>query len=194
LAFGDYLNVVKAHEIGLAMTPLLSLEPELSNPDERRILVAEKIPYAILLEPDHPFQQVLRPPEEDHDTFDSIAVRYIFDYYKPRRNREQINYLEVRDLRERKEESSRMVPEFLVEVPSSEDGRPVHFVAWPALPPAVHLRERLRAALKHASRAASLTLASPALALRMHQFHHPHEDSYRTILKIVDAGIGGVIQ
>lgn len=177
----------KASALKLSGRPLLSLDPEFSHPDERRMLVADQIPYAILLEPDHPFKRVVRPPGVDQDAFDYLAVEHIFDYYDPGRDRSQINVLPVCDLLDRDARPARRVTEVLAEVTVND--MPTYFLTRPALSPP-HELSVLREAKPLARRAADLTLDGPAKSLRMHQFHHPHDDRYYTVLNIVASGRG----
>lgn len=185
-ALGDYLALAEARGVELAGKPLVSLAPELADPDERRLLVAERIPYAIQLEHHEPFKDVVRPLDEDIDVQDQIHVGRIFDVYEPQRDCAATNVMEVRDLHERKK-GTRMIREFLFECPG--DGGTAYFLVWPALPPA-QAAERLRAASAMAAAAVDLMRRPPGARLRLHEFHHPHERPYRTAVRIAAAGRG----
>jgi hypothetical protein len=183
----DCLAIVKAHELDISDAPLLSLEPELADPKDRRLLVARGISYAMRLHPHDAFADVMAPLDPAPDVSDAIPVEHIFDVYKPGRDRTQTSPLRVRDLSEPKSGGglARRIPEVLVEVPVG--GRRLHFITWLATR-APTINEGIVRAMQLARRAGQLTLRPPSEALRMHEFHHPRDDGYESVMRIVDYG------
>ena len=184
-ALRRYLALADERELELADVPLLGLDPALANSAERRLLVAARIPYGLLLDPGEQFREVLRPLEGDLDMLEEMPVEGIFDYHKRNCDRSRPTLLEICDLRERPG-SPRRVLEFLVEVPG--EPQPTYFLAWPAPPPAARHRERQLKALELALRTARRVGRGPATGLRADEFHHPHEVGYRSTMNIVDFG------
>jgi hypothetical protein len=182
----EALAILDRHRLDHRNKPLLSLEQEVADPSLRRLLVRRRIPYALRLDPDYPFRNVHRPLDPDNDVLEHIAVEYLFDYFKPGRDRTRPSYLEVSDLREGAEVRSRKMREHLFEFPV--DGCLEHFVVWPGLSSAARSEDRLRSSHELAARAASLLLDRPSDELRMREFHHPHAARYANALHLAAFG------
>lgn len=186
-ALREFLHLAEKHGIDPTTGPLLGLDPELANSDERRLLIQEGFSYAIQLGDGHIFTHVAQPLTEAPDDLGPCSVRIVFELQHP--DSSQARIVPVRDLRDERSASAGRFREYLVRIPM-EEGEPLYFVARPALPPGVDEIEKFREAGRLARKAAERTLQSPGDALRAHQFHHPNDGRYCTVLRLVDFARG----
>jgi len=181
----ELMGLAQHRDRQVAAAPFFGLDPELSVTRYRQRLLATRTPYTILVKPHFWVDHLVVSPDRALDVFEG-SVKDLFIQHEPP---DRLARLEMESLYEDPPEQrpsrSRRLREVLFRIPV--DGKPAYFLTWPAL--SITAPERLTVALKNVERAARLCMDSPAARLRTHEFHHPHESRYRSILFIVDHGL-----
>ncbi len=177
-ALGECVELLGARGLDLAATPVISLEPELATPDDRRRFVTAETSYAIRVNPEDRFNATPWRPDDPLDSFDQVRVEHLFLAHKPKR------IIPIRDLDHRPGAGAAASEEYL----AMFDGRegPQYFLVRVALPPGTKIGEVILAVKRLAELAAAYAASTPAEALRVHEFQHPHVGPYCAALRIAD--------
>lgn len=178
----EFRKLLTAGSVDFAGAPLISLEPELANPEDRRRLLLEAVPYAIKLRPDDRFSPPPWAPEDPFDAFDVDAVEVLFETHHPDADPDKPSCLRIRDLQDRRVGSSGAFEEYLFRFPGAESLE--YFLARDALPPTAQPGELLLGAGRLAQKAFAYAAATPGRQLRLHEFHHPHPAPYCDAVRI----------
>ncbi|HTR76371.1 MAG TPA: hypothetical protein VMH33_14045 [Solirubrobacterales bacterium] len=168
----------------LVAVPVISLEPELATPADRCRFVREGTPYAIKVDGKDRFRRRLWTPDDPLDSFDPDTVEHLFALRPSSLDPGQPSVVPIRDLDDRGTAGAVAFEEFLFRFQGSAG--PEYFLARDALPPGVKAVELLDGTARLARMAAGYASSSPAEALRLHEFQHPHEEPYCAAVRIVD--------
>lgn len=179
------LEIAQRHGKDLASAPLIGLEPELVNSEERRLLIAKGFSYVMRAEEGAQFSHIQWRPEEQMDALEPLPISCIFDVRCPVSDQSRVSIIATRDLADQRPSASGRFREHLVRI-FRHDEPPLYFVARAGSPDGADERERRRRAGILALRAALLMSAPPAREMRIHQFHHPRLSRYREVLQAVN--------
>jgi hypothetical protein len=188
-ALGETLSLLAARGLDLAGTRVVSLEPELGTPADRRRLVDADISYAIKDNEDDRFSPALWRPDDPLDSIEPKRADRIFLENEDRR------IVPIRDLRGAPGTGAEL-EEYLTmcDGPAGSE----YFLVRAALPPGTKPGDVYLAVRDLARGAADYAADTPGEALRLHEFHHPNEGPYCAALRIADRhrymdglGIGG---
>jgi len=185
LALRAGLEAARRHGKNLASAPLIGLEPELVNSEERRLLIAGGFSYAMRAEEGAQFSHIQWRPEDQMDALEPLSISCIFGVHCHPDDQARISIIATRDLADKRPNASGRFREHLVRI-SRHDEPPIYFVARAGSPDGADERERRRRAGALALRAALLMSDPPGRAMRIHQFHHPRLSRYREVLQAVN--------
>jgi hypothetical protein len=186
-ALMEFRGLLERQQIDVSEAPLISLEPELSNPADRRELLMEGISYAIKVEAEHLFSHPTWDPDDPLDAFDPATTEAMFATYRPGADPAKPTYVPIRDLQDRRTGASGAFEEYLFRFPSSDQAE--YFIARAALSPSARPAELLRGAGELALKARSCAQVAPGRALRLGEFQSPRIDRYHQAVRIVDRGL-----
>ncbi len=190
-AFDEYLAAMESDGVDVVGTPLICLDPELSDPADRRRLIAKDISYVIQIEAGQNLSHVAWRPEHDVDVLEPLTAADIADVFRRNDDRdrggdgEKPVIARIMDLRDNRTGATGGFEEYMFQVPVENDVS-LHFLSRAALSPSAEPGERVRAATALVHGALEVVRESPARALRAHEFHHPDDGRYYNALRIVD--------
>jgi hypothetical protein len=179
------LEIARRHGKDLAQAPLFGLEPEMVNPEERRLLIAEGFSYAVRTEAGTTFSHIQWRPEEEMDALEPLPISCIFGVRLADLDKTKVCIIATRDLADKRPNASGRFREHLVRVPRRNED-PLYFVARGGSPDEVDERERRHRAGALALRAAQLVSDPPGKRSFIHLFHHPKRTRYREVLQALN--------
>jgi hypothetical protein len=174
-------QVLSAKGMVLPGVAVVSLEPELSAPDDRERFIAGRHPYAIQVTGDDLFTPRWSIDDPD-DSFDPEPVDQIFELRHTDPAKPAV--VQLRDLDGKGLGGGVAFQEYLFRFTGPEGPR--YFLACDVLPLGAAPGELLRGAVEQATLALAYADCSPCEKLRLHEFRHPNEDPYYASLRIAD--------
>ncbi|HEX2391976.1 MAG TPA: hypothetical protein VHI77_03560 [Solirubrobacterales bacterium] len=186
-ALAEFRRLLEPRQVGASKMPVISLEPELSDPDDRRKLVLEGGSYAIKVEANQLFSHPTWDPDDPLDAFDPSTTEALFATYRSSADPTKATYVPIRDLQDRRAGASGAFEEYLFRFPPSD--QPEYFIARVPHSPSARPAELLRGAGELALRAHACAQAPPGTTLRLTEFQSPRIDRYYQAVRIVDRGL-----
>lgn len=177
-------DLLLEQEMNLSGVPVISLEPELSTPDDRHGFVSDGIPYAIKVGAEDLFGPLPWHRDDALDSFDPETVARIFALRCPEADAEKPSFVAIRDLDHRGLSGAMAYQEYLFRF-MRPDG-PEYFLACDILPLGATPGALLRGAGRLAQQASVYASCSPGKELRLHEFQHPHVKPYCTSVRMAD--------